>query len=165
MAYACGPDAQASQRVPRLELISAHASMTPAHTMPAVPFICFYSSCGLPRKGSEAVSVVVGAHGAGRAHTDYVCDCCLVPGLGGSLCGLGCGVVFSFLVPAIFDRSGFLEMARSTQQISKMMVVIAALVMLESGAGAYDDDELMHAVEVENLTDFLLSCVCVGVRM
>jgi len=46
-----------------------------------------------------------------------------------------------------------------------MMVVIAALVMLESGAGAHDDDELMHAVEVGNLTDFLLSCVCVCVRM
>jgi len=95
VAYACSPDAQASQRVPRLELISAHASITPAHTMPAAPFICFCSSCGLPRKGSQAVSVVVGSHGAGRAHTDYVGECRLVPGLGGSICGLGCPVVHS----------------------------------------------------------------------
>jgi len=98
VAYACGPDAQASQRVPRLELISAHASITPAHTMSAAPFICFCSSCSLPRKGSEAVSVVVGAHGAGRTHTDYFGDCRLVPGLGGSLCGLGCPVVHSLKI-------------------------------------------------------------------
>jgi len=67
VAYARSPYAQASQRVPILELTSAHASITPAHTMPAAPFICFCSSCGHPGKGSEAVSVVVGAHGAGRA--------------------------------------------------------------------------------------------------
>jgi len=95
VAYTCGPDAQASQHVPRLELISAHASITPAHTLHAAPFICFCFSCSLPRKGSEAVSFVVVAHGAGRAHTDYVGDCRLVPGLGGSLCGLGCPVVHS----------------------------------------------------------------------
>jgi hypothetical protein len=63
--------------------------------MPAVLFICSCSSCGLPGKGSEAVSVVAGAHGAGRANTDYVGDSRLVPGLGGSLCGLGCPVVHS----------------------------------------------------------------------
>jgi len=95
LAYACGPDAQASQRVPIFELISAHVSITPAHIMPAAPFIRFCSSCGLPGKISEAVSVAVGAHGAGRAHTDYVGDYRLVPGHCGSRFGLGFPVVHS----------------------------------------------------------------------
>jgi len=85
VANASGSNGQASQGVHILELISAHASITPAHTMPTTLFICFCSSCGLPEKGSEAVSVVVGAHRAGRAHTDYVGDCRLVPGLARSL--------------------------------------------------------------------------------
>ena len=121
VACARSPYAQASQRVPILELTSAHASITPAHTMPAAPFICFCSSCGHPGKGSEAVSVVVGAHGAGRAHTDYFGDCRLVPGLSSSLCGLGCpvfhspkiscdnGVFFSFRAQIKFSRQGITE--------------------------------------------------------
>ena len=126
MAYACGPDAQASQRVPILELISAQASITPAHTMPAAPFIGFFSSCGLPGKESEAVSVVVGAHGAGRAHTGQVGDCRLVPGdcrlvpglgaalttrqqsLGSRIQSLGSVIGFFWVVPGKMSVFGIL---------------------------------------------------------
>ena len=104
VAHACGFDVQASQRLRILELISAHANITPAHTMPTAPFICFCSSCGLPGKGSEAVSVVVGVYGAGRAHTDCVGDCRLVSGLGRSLCGLGCDPLAEDIVPQFIPK-------------------------------------------------------------
>ena len=114
VGYTCGPDDQASQRVTILQPISAHASITPAHVMPQAPFLRFYSSYGLPGKGSEGMSVVVGADGGGRAHTGQVGDCRLVPGLGGSRFGLGFPVVHSprvscdngvFLFVFLFSRS------------------------------------------------------------
>jgi len=71
--YVCGPGVRASQRVLIVELISAHASMTPARNMPA-PFISVCNCCsrGLSKKGSGAKSVVVGAHGASKVRTATV---------------------------------------------------------------------------------------------
>jgi len=44
VGYACGPGAQASQRVTIVEPISAHVSITPAHVMPAALFQRFCST-------------------------------------------------------------------------------------------------------------------------
>jgi len=84
VAYVWGPSARASQRVLIVELISAHASTTPARNMPAAPFIsvCNCYSCGLSKKGSGAKSVVVDAQGASKARTATVDVYSLVPGLG-----------------------------------------------------------------------------------
>ena len=94
--------------------------------MPAAPFIGFFSSCGLPGKESEAVSVVVGAHGAGRAHTGQVGDCRLVPGdcrlvpglgaalttrqqsLGSRIQSLGSVIGFFWVVPGRMSVFGIL---------------------------------------------------------
>ena len=90
VAYACGPGARASQRVLVVELISTHASMTPARNMPAAPFISVRNccSCGLSKKGSGAKSVVVGAQGASKARTAKVDVDSLVSGLGALRVGL-----------------------------------------------------------------------------
>jgi len=96
---ASGAGARASQRVLIVELISAHASMTPARNMPAAPFIsvCNCCSCGLSKKGSGAKSVVVGVQGGSEARTATVDVYSLVPGLGALRFGLAAQLSAFFL--------------------------------------------------------------------